>query len=45
MKQIALFFDVVVILLLNVMEVLRMGAGARLEIACMVFQSVCVLFP
>ena len=42
-KQFALFLDVVVILLLNVMEVLSMGGGALLDKPCMVFQRMCVL--
>ena len=36
-------FGVVVILLLNVMEVFRVGGGALLDRPCIVFQSMCVL--
>ena len=33
----------VVVMLLNVMEVLRVGGGALLDRLCMVFQRMCVL--
>ena len=36
-------FGLVVILLLNVMEVFRVGGGALLDRPCMVFQRMCVL--
>ena len=36
-------YGVVVILLLNVMEVLRVGGDALLDRPCMVFQRMCVL--
>ena len=38
------FLGVVVILLLNVMEVLSVDGGALLDIPCMAFQRMCVLF-
>ena len=34
---------VVVILLLDVMEVLRVGRSALLDIPCMIFQTMCML--
>ena len=37
-------FGVVVILLLNVMDVLRVGGDALLDRPCMVFRRMCVLF-
>ena len=42
-NQFAILLGVVVILLLNVMEVFRLGGGALLDIPCMVFQRICVL--
>ena len=42
-KQFAICLGVVVILLLNVMEVLRVGGAALLDRPCMVFQRLCVL--
>ena len=42
-KQLAICFGVVVILLLNIMEVLSVGGGALLCRPCMVFQRMCVL--
>ena len=42
-KQFALYFGVVAILLLNVMDVFGGCGGALLNRPCMVFQSVCVL--
>ena len=41
-KQFAICWGVVVILLLNVMEVMRVGGGL-LDRPCMVFQRMCVL--
>ena len=43
LKQFAICFGVVVILVLNVMEVLSVGEGALFDIPCMVFQIMCVL--
>ena len=42
-KQFAICFGVVAILLLNVMAVFSVGGGAMLDIPCMVFQRMCVL--
>ena len=42
-KQFAIYLGVVAILLLNVMEVFRVGGGALLDRPCMVFQRMCVL--
>ena len=42
-ETIAICLGVVVNLLLNVMEVLRVGGGALLDIPWMVFQRMCVL--
>ena len=42
-KQFAIWFGVVAILLLNVMEVFSVGGGAVLDRPCMVFQRMCVL--
>ena len=42
-KQVAICFGVVVILLLNVMEVFSVGGGALLDRQCMVFLRMCVL--
>ena len=42
-KQFEIWFCVVVILFLNVMEVFIVGGGALLDRSCMVFQIVCVL--
>ena len=42
-KQFAMYLDVVVILLLNVMEVFSVCSGAVLDRPCMVFQRMCVL--
>ena len=42
-KQVAMCLGVVAILLLNVMDVLRVGGGALLDRPCMVFQRMCVL--
>ena len=42
-KQFAMWLDVVVILLLNVMDVFSVCGGALLDRPCMVFQRVCVL--
>ena len=39
-KQFAICLGVVVILLLNVMEVLRVGGGALLDRPCIVFQKI-----
>ena len=39
----AICLSVVAILLLNVLEVLRMGGGDLLDRQCMVFQRMCVL--
>ena len=43
-KQFAMCLGVVAILLLNVMEVFRLGGGALLDRPCMVFQRMCVLY-
>ena len=43
-KQFAIFWGVVVILLLNAMYVLSVGGGSPLDIPCMVFQRMYVLF-
>ena len=42
-KQFAMCLGVVAILLLNVMDVFRVGGGALLYRPCMVFQRMCVL--
>ena len=42
-KQFAICFGGVTILLLNVMEVFSMGGGALLDKPCMVFQRMCML--
>ena len=42
-QQFAICLGVVVILLLNVMEVFRVGRVALLDRPCMVFQIMCVL--
>ena len=42
MKQFTIYLCVVVILLLNVMEVFRVGDGVLLDRLCMVFQRMCV---
>ena len=42
-KQFAICLGVVVILLMNVMEVFRVGGGALLDASCMVFQRMWVL--
>ena len=42
-KQFAICFGVVAILLLNVMAVFSVGGGALLDRPCMVFQRMCVL--
>ena len=42
-KQFAMCLGVVAILLLNVMDVFRVGGGAMLVTPCMVFQIMCVL--
>ena len=42
-KQFAICFGVVVILLLNVMELFSLGGGALLDRPCMAFQRMCVL--
>ena len=42
-KQFAICFGVVVILLMNVMEVFRVGGGALLDASCMVLQRMWVL--
>ena len=39
----AIFFGMVVILLLNVMEVFSVGGGTLLNRPCMVFLRMCVL--
>ena len=39
-----IFLDEVVILLLNVMAVMSVCGGAQLDIPCMVFQRMCVLY-
>ena len=43
MKQFAICFGVIAILLLNVMVVFSVGGGALLDRPCMVFQRMCVL--
>ena len=43
-KQFAMCFGVVAILLLNVMEVFSVGGGSLLDRPCMVFQVMCVLY-
>ena len=43
LKQLAICFGVVDILLLNVMSVFSVGRGALLDRPCMVFQRMCVL--
>ena len=43
-KQFAICLGVDVILLLNVMDMLRVGGGALLDRPCMVFQRMYVLF-
>ena len=43
-KQFAMCVGVVAILLLNVMDVFSVCGGALLDIPCMVFQRVCVLW-
>ena len=42
-KQFAICFGVIAILLLNVMAVVSVGGGALLDRLCMVFQRRCVL--
>ena len=42
-KQFAICFGVVAILLLNFMAVFGVGGGALLDTSCMVFQRMCVL--
>ena len=42
-KQLAICFGVVAILLLNVMAMFSVGGGALLDRLCMVFQIMCVL--
>ena len=42
-KQFAMCFGVVAILLLNVMDVFSVCGGALLDRPCMVFQRICVL--
>ena len=42
-KQFAMCFGVIAILLLNVMDVFSVYGGALLDRPCMVFQRVCVL--
>ena len=42
-EKFALCLGGVVSVLLNVMELLRVGGGALLDIPCMVFQRMCVL--
>ena len=42
-KQFAICFGVISILLLNVMAVFSVGVGALLDRPCMVFQRMCVL--
>ena len=44
LKQFAMCLDVVAILLLNVMEVFSVCGGALLDIPCVVFQRMCVLY-
>ena len=43
-KQFVIFFSVVAILLLNVIEELSGVGGALLDRPCMVFQRMCVLY-
>ena len=43
-KQFAMCFGVVAILLLNVMEVFSVGGSSLLDKPCMVFQVMCVLY-
>ena len=43
-NQLAIFLDVVVMLLLYVMEVLSVDGGALLDRQCMIFQRMCVLY-
>ena len=43
-KQFAMCMGVVAILLLNVMDVFSVGGGALLDIPCMVFHRMCVLY-
>ena len=43
-KQFAMCVSVVAILLLNVMDVFSVCGGALLDIPCMVFQKMCVLW-
>ena len=42
-KQFAMCFDVVAVLLVNVMDVFSVGGGALLDRPCMVFQRMRVL--
>ena len=42
-KQFAIWFGVIVILLLNVIEVFSVGGGALLDRPCMALQIMCVL--
>ena len=42
-KQFAICFGLIAILLLNVMAVFSVGGGALLDIPCMVFQRMCVV--
>ena len=44
-KQFAIYFGVVVILFLNVMEVFSVGGGALLDRPCMVFQRIVLVIP
>ena len=43
-KQFVICLSVVAIMLLNVMEVFSVGRGALLDVPCMVFQIMCVLW-
>ena len=43
-KQFVICMSVLVILLFNVMEVFSVGGNGLLDIPCMVFQRMCVLF-
>ena len=43
-KQFAICFGVIAMLLLNVMAVLSVGRDALLDRPCMVFQKMCVLY-
>ena len=43
MKQFAICFGVVAILLLNIMELLSVVGGALLDRPCVVFQRMCVV--